>query len=39
MFGKKVASRWDKIVPYAWLGQNLYPHTLKEESVMFKMFG
>ena len=38
-FCRKDASRWDEIVPYACMVQNLYTHTLEGESVMFKMFG
>ena len=37
-FCQKDASRWDEIVPYACLAQNLFPHTLEGESAMFKMF-
>ena len=35
-FYQKDASRWDEIVPYACLAQNLFPHTLEGESAMFK---
>ena len=38
-FCQKDASRWDEIVPYACLAQNLFPHSLEGESAMFKMFG
>ena len=38
-FCKKDASHWDEIIPYACMVQNLFPHTLKGESAMFKMFG
>ena len=38
-FCQRDASHWDKIVPYACLTQNLFPHTLEGESAMFKMFG
>ena len=38
-FCQRDVSCWDKIVPYACLTQNLFPHTLEGESVMFKMFG
>ena len=37
-FCKKDASRWDEIIPYACMVQNLFPHTLEDESAMFKMF-
>ena len=37
-FCQKDASRWDEIVPYACLAQNLFPPTLEGESAMFKMF-
>ena len=38
-FCKKDASWWDEIIPYVCMVQNLFPHTLEGESVMFKMFG
>ena len=38
-FCRKDTSRWDKIVPYAYMLQNLYPHTIEGERAMFKMFG
>ena len=38
-FCRKDASRWDEIVLYACMVQNLYPHTFEGESAMFKMFG
>ena len=37
-FCQKDATRWDEIVPYACLAQNLFPHTLEGESAMFKIF-
>ena len=38
-FCKRDATHWDKVVPYATLSQNLFPHTLEGECAMFKMFG
>ena len=38
-FCKKDASRWDEIVPYACLVQNLYLHTIEGESTILKMLG
>ena len=38
-FCKTDVSQSDKIIPYACMVWNLFPHTLEGESVMFKMFG
>ena len=38
-FCKKDVPCWDEIIPYACMVQNIFPHTLEDESAMFKMFG
>ena len=37
-FCHRDAPHWYEIVQYACLAQNVFPHTLKGESAMFKMF-
>ena len=36
-FCKRDASRWDEIVPFACMVQNMFPHTLEGESAFFKL--
>lgn len=38
-FCRRDATRWDTVVPFACLTQNLFPHTVEGESALFKMFG